>query len=201
LDEYEVVKPVKKVRFRSNKEAIKSEDLVKRFGFAEDAVLFGVLEELKNNPLTTYAALAEAFGIEVTEVATIIQELIYRNFLTISAEVLEGGAMRALTITPRGTTALQNAAPLEVTYQVAYRYVLSGEASGPELLKTSREFCVKMVNESKKRVWTLKQIMDEGMKVDRNIWLRRGGFWTREKTNITTPYCRHAWEQVVVRKK
>jgi hypothetical protein len=201
LDEYEVVKPVKKVRFRSNEEALKSEDLVKRFGFAEDAVLFGVLEELKKNPLITYAALAEAFGIEVTEVATIIQELIYRNFLTISAEVLEGGAMRALTITPRGTTALQNASPLEVTYQVAYRYVLGDGVKGPELIPTSRKFCVDMIAESKKRVWTLKQIMDEGMKVDRNVWLRRGGFWTREKTNITTPYCRHAWEQVVVRKK
>jgi hypothetical protein len=201
LDEYEVVKPVKKVRFRSNEEALKSEELVKRYGFAEDAVLFGVLEELKKNPLITYAALAEAFGIEVTEVATIIQELIYRNFLTIGAEVLEGGAMRALTITPRGTTALQNAAPLEVTYQVAYRYVLGDGVKGPELIPTSRKFCVDMVAESKRRVWTLKQIMDEGMKVDRNVWLRRGGFWTREKTNITTPYCRHAWEQVVVRKK
>jgi hypothetical protein len=201
LDEYEVVKPVKKVRFRSNEEAIKSEELVKRYGFAEDAVLFGVLEELKKNPLITYAALAEAFGIEVTEVATIVQELIYRNFLTIGAEVLEGGAMRALTITPRGTSALQNATPLEVTYQVAYRYVLGDGVKGPELIPTSRKFCVDMVAESKRRVWTLKQIMDEGMKVDRNVWLRRGGFWTREKTNITTPYCRHAWEQVVVRKK
>jgi len=201
LDEYEVVKPVKKVRFRSNEEAIKSEELVKRFGFAEDAVLFGVLEELKKNPLITYAALAEAFGIEVTEVATIIQELIYRNFLTIGAEVLEGGAMRALTITPRGTTALQNATPLEVTYQVAYRYVLSGEASGPEVLPTTRDFCRDMVAQSKNRVWTSKQIMDIGMGEDRNVWLRRGGFWTRKGTNVTTSYCRHAWEQVVVRKK
>jgi hypothetical protein len=201
LDEYEVVKPVKKVRFRSNEEAIKSEELVKRYGFAEDAVLFGVLEELKKNPLTTYAALAEAFGIEVTEVATIIQELIYRNFLTIGAEVLEGGAMRALTITPRGTSALQNAAPLEVTYQVAYRYVLSGEASGPEVLPTTRDFCRDMVAQSKNRVWTSKQIMDIGMGEDRNVWLRRGGFWTRKGTNVTTAYCRHAWEQVVVRKR
>jgi hypothetical protein len=201
LDEYEVVKPVKKVRFRSNEQAIKSEELVKRFGFAEDAVLFGVLEELKKNPLTTYAALAEAFGIEVTEVATIIQELIYRNFLTIGAEVLEGGAMRALTITPRGTTALQNATPLEVTYQVAYRYVLSGEASGPEVLPTTRDFCRDMVAQSKNRVWTSKQIMDIGMGEDRNVWLRRGGFWTRKGTNVTTAYCRHAWEQVVVRKR
>jgi hypothetical protein len=201
LDEYEVIKPVKKVRFRSNEEALKSEELVKRFGFAEDAVLFGVLEELKKNPLITYAALAEAFGIEVTEVATIVQELIYRNFLTIGAEVLEGGAMRALTITPRGTSALQSASPLEVTYQVAYRYVLSGEASGPEVLPTTRDFCRDMVAQSKNRVWTSKQIMDIGMGEDRNVWLRRGGFWTRKGTNVTTAYCRHAWEQVVVRKK
>lgn len=201
LDEYEIVRPVKKVRFHSNEQMLASEELVKRFGFAEDAVLFGVLEELKKNPLITYAALAEAFGIEVTEVATIVQELIYRNFLTIGSEVLEGGAMRALTITPRGTSALQNAAPLEVTYQVAYRYVLSGEASGPEVLPTTRDFCRDMVAQSKARVWTSKQIMDIGMSEDRNVWLRRGGFWTRKGTNVTTAYCRHAWEQVVVRKR
>ena len=201
LDEYEIVRPVKKVRFHSNEQMLASEDLVKRFGFAEDAVLFGVLEELKKNPLTTYAALAEAFGIEVTEVATIVQELIYRNFLTIGSEVLEGGAMRALTITPQGANALAAATPLEVTYQVAYRYVLSGEASGPEVMPTTRDFCRDMVAQSKARVWTSKQIMDIGMSEDRNVWLRRGGFWTRKGTNVTTPYCRHAWEQVVVRKR
>ena len=206
LDEYEIVRPVKKVRFHSDKQMLASEDLVKRFGFAEDAVLFGVLEELNKNPLITYAALAEAFGIDVTEVATIVQDLIYRNFLTIGAEVLEGGAMRALTITPRGTSALASATPLEVTYQVAYRYVRSDEASSKGeisygILPTTRKFCVDMIGLSSKQVWTSKQIMDIGMRENRNVWLRRGGFWTREKTNVTTAYCRHAWEQVVVRKR
>ena len=206
LDEYEIVRPIKKVRFHSDKQMLASEDLVKRFGFAEDAVLFGVLEELNKNPLITYAALAEAFGIDVTEVATIVQDLIYRNFLTIGAEVLEGGAMRALTITPRGTSALQAATPLEVTYQVAYRYVRSDEASSKGeisygILPTTRKFCVDMIGLSSKQVWTSKQIMDIGMRENRNVWLRRGGFWTREKTNVTTAYCRHAWEQVVVRKR
>jgi DNA-binding MarR family transcriptional regulator len=201
LDEYEIVKPVKKVRFHSNEQMLASENLVKRFGFAEDAVLFGVLEQLKQNPLITYAALAEAFGIEIAEVATIVQELIYRNFLTIAAEVVEGSAMRALTVTPQGINALASAKPLEVTYQVAYRYVLSGEASGPEVLDTTRDFCRSMVGQSKSRVWTSKQIMDIGISEDRNVWLRRGGFWTRKGTDITTPYCRHAWEQVVVRKR
>ena len=206
LDEYEIVRPIKKVRFHSDKQMLASEDLVKRFGFAEDAVLFGVLEELNKNPLITYAALAEAFGIDVTEVATIVQDLIYRNFLTIGAEVLEGGAMRALTITPRGTSALASATPLEVTYQVAYRYVRSDEASSKGeisygILPTTRKFCVDMIGLSSKQVWTSKQIMDIGMRENRNVWLRRGGFWTREKTNVTTAYCRHAWEQVVVRKR
>jgi hypothetical protein len=90
---------------------------------------------------------------------------------------------------------------LEVTYQVAYRYVLSGEASGPEVLPTTRDFCRDMVAQSKSRVWTSKQIMDIGMSEDRNVWLRRGGFWTRKGTNVTTAYCRHVWEQVVVRKR
>ena len=206
LDEYEIVRPIKKVRFHSDKQMLASEELVKRFGFAEDAVLFGVLEELNKNPLITYAALAEAFGIDVTEVATIVQDLIYRNFLTIGAEVLEGGAMRALTITPRGTSALASATPLEVTYQVAYRYVRSDEASSKGeisygILPTTRKFCVDMIGLSSKQVWTSKQIMDIGMRENRNVWLRRGGFWTREKTNVTTAYCRHAWEQVVVRKR
>jgi hypothetical protein len=39
------------------------------------------------------------------------------------------------------------------------------------------------------------------MTEDRNVWLRRGGFWTRKGTNITTPYCRHVWEQVVIKEK
>jgi len=33
------------------------------------------------------------------------------------------------------------------------------------------------------------------------VWMRRGGFWTRQGGAVTTPYCRHVWEQVVIKER
>jgi hypothetical protein len=201
LDEYEIVGTGRQVRFNSEKELERSESLLKRFGFASDAFNFAVLEILKDNPTATWASIAAQMEVTMEEVVTAIQSLTASNFLTIAEDVISESAQRVATITPQGTNALANADPLEVTFKVAYRYVKSGEASGADLLPTSREFCVRMVNESQSRVWDSAQIQQVGMTEDRNVWLRRGGFWTRKGTNTTTPYCRHVWEQVVIKSK
>jgi hypothetical protein len=201
LDEYEIVGTGRQVRFNSEKELERSEALLKRFGFASDAFNFAVLEILKDNPTATWASIAAQLESTIDEVVLAIQSLASSNYLTIAQDVLEGSTQRVTTITPQGTNALANADPLEVTFKVAYRYVKSGEASGADLLPTSREFCKRMVNESQSRVWDSAQIQQVGMTEDRNVWLRRGGFWTRKGTNTTTPYCRHVWEQVVIKSK
>jgi hypothetical protein len=201
LDEYEIVGTGRQVRFNSEKELERSEALLKRFGFASDAFNFAVLEILKDNPTATWASIAAQLESTIDEVVLAIQSLASSNYLTIAQDVLEGSTQRVTTITPQGTNALANADPLEVTFKVAYRYVKSGEASGADLLPTSREFCKRMVNESQSRVWDSAQIQQVGMTEDRNVWLRRGGFWTRKGTNTTTPYCRHVWEQVVIKEK
>jgi hypothetical protein len=201
LDEYEIVGTGRQVRFNSEKELERSEALLKRFGFASDAFNFAVLEILKENPTATWASIAAQMEVTMEEVVTAIQSLTASNFLTIAEDVISESAQRVATITPQGTNALANADPLEVTFKVAYRYVKSGEASGADLLPTSREFCKRMVNESQSRVWDSAQIQQVGMTEDRNVWLRRGGFWTRKGTNTTTPYCRHVWEQVVIKSK
>ena len=201
LDKYEIVGKGRPVRFNSEKELERSESLLKRFGFASDAFNFAVLEILKDNPTATWASIAAQLESTIDEVVLAIQSLASSNYLTIAQDVLEGSTQRVTTITPQGTNALANADPLEVTFKVAYRYVKSGEASGADLLPTSREFCKRMVNESQSRVWDSAQIQQVGMTEDRNVWLRRGGFWTRKGTNTTTPYCRHVWEQVVIKSK
>jgi hypothetical protein len=55
-----------------------------------------------------------------------------------------------------------------------------------------------MVTQSNSRVWDATQITSISLEENRNVWLRGGGFWTRKGTNITTPHCRHEWEQVVI---
>jgi hypothetical protein len=201
LDQYEIVGTGRPIRFNSEKELERSEKLVKRFGFASEAFDFAVLDILKENPTATWQSIAAQLDSTIDEVMESIQKLTAANYLTISEEVIAESSQRVATVTPQGASALETAEPLEVTFKVAYRYVKSGEASGDDVLPTTRDFCKRMVAESRSRVWDSAQIQQIGMAEDRNVWLRRGGFWTRKGTNITTPYCRHVWEQVVIKEK
>jgi hypothetical protein len=201
LDQYEIVGTGRPVRFNSEKELERSEKLIKRFGFASEAFDFAVLDILKENPTATWQSIAAQLDSTIDEVMESIQKLTAANYLTISEDVIAESSQRVATVTPQGANALETAEPLEVTFKVAYRYVKSGEASGDDVLPTTRDFCKRMVAESRSRVWDSAQIQQIGMAEDRNVWLRRGGFWTRKGTNITTPYCRHVWEQVVIKEK
>ena len=201
LDQYEIVGTGRPIRFNSEKELERSEKLLKRFGFASEAFDFAVLDILKENPTATWQSIAARLDSTIDEVMESIQKLTAANYLTISEEVIAESSQRVATVTPQGANALETAEPLEVTFKVAYRYVKSGEASGDDVLPTTRDFCKRMVAESRSRVWDSAQIQQIGMAEDRNVWLRRGGFWTRKGTNITTPYCRHVWEQVVIKEK
>ena len=201
LDEYEIVGKGRPVRFNSESELKRSESLLKRYGFASDAFNFAVLEILKENPTATWSSIAAQLETTVDEVMSAIQSLTASKYVTIADELIAESTQRVATITPQGTKALETAEPLEVTFKVAYRYVKSGEAAGADVISTTRDFCKAMVSQSKSRVWDSAQIQQIGMQEDRNVWLRRGGFWTRKGTNVTTPYCRHVWEQVVIKEK
>ena len=201
LDEYEIVGSGRQVRFTSDTQLAASESIIKRFGFTSEAFDFAVLEILKKTPTATWESIAAQLESTIDEVTTAIQKLTSANYLTIGEDVIAESKQRVANVTPQGNAALETAEPLEVTFKVAYRYVKSGEASGADVIPTTREFCKRMVAASKSRVWDSAQIQEIGMTEDRNVWLRRGGFWTRKGTNITTPYCRHVWEQVVIKEK
>lgn len=198
LDEWEIVKPVREVRFESNEQAEKSEKVIQQFG-TDDPFTMAVLNYLKETPTATYSEIAAALESSVESVAKAAENLIGANLLKRVVDEVVDTPQRTLEVTPNGTRALETAEPLEATFKIAYRYVKSQEASGASVLPTTRDFCADMVAQSERRVWTLAQIQQIGMRENRNVWLRRGGFWTRKGTNTTSPYCRHVWEQVIVR--
>ena len=201
LNKWEVVGEGREVRFNSQEQLEANESRVKRYGFGSEAFDFAVLEILKNDPTATWESIAAQLETTIEEVVISIQSLQAANYMTIGSDAVAGAAQRSVTITSQGESALATAEPLAVTFKVAYRYVKSGEAAGSDIIPTTRDFCKRMVNESKSRVWDSAQIQQVGMQEDRNVWLRRGGFWTRKETNTTTPYCRHVWEQVVITEK
>lgn len=201
LDKWEVVGEGREVRFNSNEQLEASEERIKRYGFTSEAFDFSVLEILKKTPTATWEAVAAQLESAIEDVVEAVQKLTTANYMTIGSDVVADATQRTVKVTPQGNAALETATPLEVTFKVAYRYVKSGEASGASVIKTTRDFCRTMVGQSQTRVWDSAQITNISMLEDRNVWLRRGGFWTRKGTDITTPYCRHVWEQVVIKEK
>jgi DNA-binding Lrp family transcriptional regulator len=191
----------KPVRFQSDKELELSEQRIRKFGFADENFDMAVLEILKENPNQTWAAIAAQLETTVEKVAESLRSLTSKNFLTITEQVVEETSQRVAEVTREGTKALETAEPLDVTFRIAYRYAKSPEASGADVLPTTREFCRRMVSQSANRVWTNADIQRIGMQENRNVWMRRGGFWTRQGGAVTTPYCRHVWEQVVIKER
>jgi len=200
LADYEIIHG-KEVLFKSERELELSEDRIRRYGFGSEAFDMTVLELIKKDATITWEAIAAQLETTVDEVAMSVRNLASLNYLTIGSEVIGDAAQKAVEVTSEGTKALETAEPLSVSLKIAYRYVKRAEASGSELISTSRPFCVDMVGQSKSRVWTNAEIQQIGMSEDRNVWLRAGGFWTRKGTNTTTPYCRHTWEQIVIKAK
>ena len=186
-----------------------------KFGVEDDPFLMGILEQLKQNPTVTYAGIAELLSVSIEEIALAVNELVAQGLLTVGTQSVAGATQIAYEVSTNGLRKLTQAKPLGVSFKIAYRYGLSQEAGGrgidpntgellpaPEaIIPTTREFCRRMVRESNRRVWTSEQIQSISMAEDRNVWMRRGGFWTRKGTNVTTSYCRHAWESVVIKSR
>lgn len=84
---------------------------------------------------------------------------------------------------------------------VVYKYVKRNDVSGGDIIDTTRDFCKNMVRQSRTRSWTLEEIklMSNGMGLD--VFTSRGGWRTIEGTNRHVPFCRHIWEQRLVRRR
>lgn len=101
---------------------------------------------------------------------------------------------------PKTTTQTPKISPLVIKY----RYGLRPDA--PALQTESREFCQKMMGLNK--LYSKQEI--EGMRNDMdnfdiinnsNVWLYRGGWYKDPAKDVAQPFCRHIWNQVIVRQK
>ena len=88
---------------------------------------------------------------------------------------------------------------------IVYKYIKRPNA--PALKTRSRAFCIKMMSlAAQGRVYTLSQLemLVNGFgQSGIDIFTKRGGFYTLPDVTPkrTLPYCRHIWEQKLVRAK
>ena len=165
---------------------------LRKESFAINAVL-GTLEKnvlalLLKNPLLPVTELAKALQVEQAEINSAIQNLV-------DAEALD----KNFNPTPNAEETIQK--PEEEIF-IVYKYIERPDA--PPLKTQSRPFCSRMMLLATTRRYTLQQLemlTNDFGQTGIDIFTKRGGWYHNYRTNKTTPYCRHIWEQQIVRLK
>lgn len=109
--------------------------------------------------------------------------------------------LEAEGLTSKGTPTDKGARAVEENeLMVVYKYVKRRDASGGDIIETSRPFCRRMVALSKTRSWTRDEIdlLNNGQGLD--VFESRGG-WFKLPNGASRPSCRHVWSANIVRRK
>ena len=86
--------------------------------------------------------------------------------------------------------------PIE-RFEVRYGYRTRLDV--PPAKSGSRQFCERLLGLN--RLYTKEEINTISMRVDRDVWRYRGGWYTNPDTQVSTPWCRHEWIQQLVVKR
>lgn len=196
LDDYEIVN-ARYVHYIDQAQIMRED----KFAFAPvPALQASILDLIEKDPYISAVAVSKLLNVGIEDVMKSLTELGRAGYLEVTPTLIGDATQRVGTVTTSGKSVLDESKSTAKSFKIAYRYVVRDDAGLP-IIPTTRPFCREMVNASENRVWDATQITQISLEENRNVWLRGGGFWTRKGTNITTPYCRHEWEQVVIKER
>jgi len=162
-------------------------------------------QELERELLATIKANPGASMLTIAELLEISPEIALETL-----EVLETAELLSIEGTILNLTDVGEriAESIDVpTAVVRYKYSLRPDAPALKPGGESRGFCQKMMRlnkvYSKQEIEFLRNDMKSSSisKNVTNVWLARGGWYTPQGQSTSLPYCRHIWEQVIVRRK
>ena len=154
-----------------------------------------ILSFLVENPLATAVVIAKTLELEIAAVLNALGILQEAGLL-----VLENST---ITISPIGKK-VSKAIKIPQA-KIKYRYEERPNAPALKQGGESRDFCANLM--SINRLYSREEIdlLRNGMKSSysdvADVWLARGGWYRPKGTTTSLPYCRHIWNQVIVRKK
>lgn len=128
-------------------------------------------------------AIAKALNTSIEEIAKRIETLRELEILT------KGGEVNTL-----GKSVIENIEIPISRFEVRYTYRTRPNVPNP--ITQSRAFCVKLIELN--RSYSRQDIDNISVRVDRDVWRYRGGWYTNPDTGATTPFCRHEWIQQLV---
>jgi len=188
-DDFTIIKS-KSAKFGSVTEMLMSEVSTLPDFFATTSKEGRILQILNNDSKTLPSEIAKALKMEESDVVEAIAEM-KKNGL------LNQNKSEGLVLTTKGENTM-NDLPFTTEISIAYSYdVMAG--LGATIIDGSREFCRELVGMNK--IWNAVEISELSVEVGYDVWELRGGFWRHKGTDEITPYCRHEWNQQIIRKK
>ena len=168
-----------------------------------------ILEILKKDPMTPYLAISAALNISNERLMQALQELSKAEAIVIEISEVIDSSQRITKVTEKGEKILKDIKPMEERFEIRYVYGLRSNAGTELIIDGTRDFCrglckVTAGESGGKKVnlgtrgtmtWDLEEIVNMGVKADRNVWQRGGGYWGKNY------HCRHEWKQVIVKEK
>jgi hypothetical protein len=145
-----------------------------------------LISQVKRDPLISKKDLAVNLEVSEGKLDELIKSLKDKKVLTLTE-----GAWNVINILPTQSAIGKIADELK-KYEVRYKY------QGPRDSK-NRAFCKALLNLNK--LYTRDEISKISQRVGRNVWTKRGGWYTKPGTDIHLPYCRHQWASILVKKK
>jgi hypothetical protein len=145
-----------------------------------------LISQVKRDPLISKKDLAVNLEVSEGKLDELIKSLKDKKVLTLTE-----GAWNVINILPTQSAIGKIADELK-KYEVRYKY------QGPKDSK-NRAFCKALLNLNK--LYTRDEISKISQRVGRNVWTKRGGWYTKPNTDIHLPYCRHQWASILVKKK
>lgn len=131
-------------------------------------------------------AISQALNTTVEEVAKSLKRL------------TDWELVSKMEITETGSTLIEEVEVPAERFEVVYTY---REIPGiPPVMTQSRAFCQRLIGLNRK--YTREEINTISMRVDRDVWRYRGGWYHNPDTGANTPWCRHEWvQQLVIRQR
>jgi hypothetical protein len=131
-------------------------------------------------------AISQALNTTVEEVAKSLKRL------------TDWELVSKMEITETGSTLIEEIEVPAERFEVVYTY---REIPGiPPVMTQSRAFCQRLISLNRK--YTREEINTISMRVDRDVWRYRGGWYHNPDTGANTPWCRHEWvQQLVIRQR
>jgi predicted transcriptional regulator len=152
-----------------------------------DAVETAILNVLKENKGLQVGDIVNITKLDAKVVADAIAKLAKAELIKSYEDGLE--------TTPKGVEEVDR---LQTEIVVRYGYALAAGIKGTLVIPTTRDFCRQIVESN--RVYSREDINAMSAQLGYDVWKRRGEWYTNKETGITTPQCRHIWQQQLLRR-